>query len=115
MWLQLWRRFWGGLTLLLAAVVLGIFISQGLEIHQRTDPEKFKAFARSKGLEVTQVPDWLIGRHRAFQGFHGDDWLLTGVGLAGLSFFVWVGVRALRGRDQDKVSANNTETGFNEV
>jgi hypothetical protein len=93
-WLVPGRRFFGVITLLLAGLVLAVSISQGLEVRQRTDPDEFRRFARSQGVIIEQVPDWVIGRYRRYELFRAGEWLQTGIAVLGLSFFAWVGLQA---------------------
>ena len=91
-WLIPLRRFLRIITLLMAGVILLSFVSQGLEVRQRTNPDEFRTFARSQGIKIDEVPDWVIGRYRRFEHFHTDDWLQTGIVALGVSFFLWVGL-----------------------
>jgi hypothetical protein len=91
-----WRRFFGITSLLLVITILVIFVSQALEVRQRTDPDEFRIFARNHGLDIEEVPDWIIGRYRRFEHFLPDDWLQTGIAALGWSFFTWIGFSTLQ-------------------
>jgi hypothetical protein len=97
-WFLAFDRFFGIVSLLLAGVILVGFVSQGLEVQQRTNPEEFRTFARSQGVQIDEVPDWIIGKYRRYELFHAHKWIQTGIAALGLSFFVWVGVSALQPR-----------------
>jgi hypothetical protein len=97
-WFLAFDHFFGIVSLLLAGVILVGFVSQGLEIQQRTNPDEFRTFARSQGLQIDEVPDWVIGRYRRYELFHAHEWFQTSIAALGLSFFIWVGVSASQSR-----------------
>ena len=97
-WFLAFDRFFGIVSLLLAGVILVSFVSRSLEVQQRTTPDEFRKFAQSQGVQIDEVPDWVIGRYRRFELFHPHEWIQTGIAALGLSFFVWVGVSASQPR-----------------
>ena len=97
-WFLAFDRFFGIVSLLLAGVILVSFVSQSLEVQQRTNPDEFRNFAQSQGVQIDEVPDWVIGKYRRFELFHPHEWIQTGIAALGLSFFVWVGVSASQPR-----------------
>lgn len=107
-WLLIFQRFFGIVSLTLAVLILVGFLSQGLEVRQRTNPEEFRKFAASRGLKIDTVPDWIIGRYRRYEHFHTHDWIQTGIGGLGLAFFVWTGVSALNSRRKASTGAPPT-------
>jgi hypothetical protein len=109
-WLVPGRRLCGLVTLLSASLILAIFISQSLEIRQRTDPDEFRKFARTQGVHIEEVPDWVIGRYRRFELFQPDDWLRTGIAALGLSFFFWVGFPAVQPRRKKSRERSDPDT-----
>jgi hypothetical protein len=96
LWLLVFQRFFGIVSLVLAGLILVGFLSQGLEVRQLTSPEEFRKFAASRGLKIDTVPDWIIGKYRRYEHFDAQDWTRTGIGVLGLAFFVWTGVSALQ-------------------
>jgi hypothetical protein len=93
-WFLPWSRFLGVFTLVVAAAVLGVFLTHALETRQSTREADFKKFAASRGMIVDQVPDWILRKHRRYTVFDQSDWLQTGIGGIGLLFFSWLGIRA---------------------
>jgi hypothetical protein len=106
-WFVVFRRFCGVVSLVLVAIILLGFVSQGLEVRQRTNPDEFRKFAQSQGVKIDKVPDWIIGRYRRFEHFHADDWLRTAIGALGLSFFAWVGFFALQPKRRKSAGTND--------
>lgn len=94
-WFLVFRRFFAIVALALAGVILLGFVSQSLEVHQRTNPEEFRKFAESRGVKIDKVPDWIIGKYRRYERFYTHEWVQIGIGTLGLSFFVWVSFAAL--------------------
>ena len=106
-WFLVFGRFFGIVSLALVGIILLGFVSQGLEVRQTTNPDDFRKFAESQGLKVDKVPDWIIGRYRRFEHFHTQEWLQTGIGILGLSFFVWVSLSALQTRRRKSAGTND--------
>ena len=101
-WFLAFDRFFGLASLLLAGVILVGFVSQSLEVQQRTTPDEFRKFAQSQGVQIDEVPDWIIGKYRRYELFHAHEWIQTGIAALGLSFFVWVGVSASQPRRKER-------------
>jgi hypothetical protein len=108
LWFQAFARILGGVCLVLAGALVLVFAAQGLEVRQTTTEKDFREFARSRGMQVDQVPDWVLGRHRRFGRFHPRDWLQTGIAALGLSFFVWTGYTAVRPRRRPRRGGSNS-------
>ena len=109
-WLVPGRRLCGIVTLLAVSLILAVFITRSLEVRQRTDPDEFRKFARSQGVHIEEVPDWVIGRYRRFELFYPDDWLRTGIAGLGLSFFMWVGLAAVQPRRKKSRGRSDPDT-----
>jgi hypothetical protein len=97
-WFPALARFFGSIALILAAAILVGFVGHGLEVRQATKAEDFRSFAESQGVKVDKVPDWVLGKYRRYEHLHGQEWLQTAIAALGLSFFVWVGLGAVRPR-----------------
>jgi hypothetical protein len=95
-WFPPLARFFGIASLLLVAAILFRFAGQGLEERQRVQAEDFRTFARSQGVEIDKVPDWVIGKYRRYEHLHTQEWVQTGIAGLGLAFFAGVGLGALR-------------------
>jgi hypothetical protein len=106
LWLLVFQRFFGIVSLALAGLILVGFVSQGLEVRQRTNPEEFRKFAASRGLKIDTVPDWIIGKYRRYEHFYAHEWVQTGLGTLGLAFFVWTGISALQSRRRESPGAD---------
>jgi hypothetical protein len=98
LWLPPLSRFLGVATLMAVALVVLIFVIQGLEVRQLHSEETFRAYAASRGLQVDTIPDWALGKYRRFSTLHGGDWIAAGVAGLGLLVFTGIGLGALRGR-----------------
>jgi hypothetical protein len=107
LWFLAFDRFFGILALGLVSLIMLIFVAQALEVRQRTNPDDFRKFAQSQGIEIDTVPNWIIGRHRRFEHFQTYEWVQTGIATLGLSFFVWVGFSSLRSRRRKHSGASN--------
>jgi len=97
-WFLAFERFFGIICLTLVAAILLGFVVKGLEERQTVKEEDFRQFAQSQGLKVDKVPDWVLGKYRRFGHLHPQEWMQTGIAGLGLSFFVWVGLSAVRPR-----------------
>ena len=80
------------------AAILFCFVGQGLEVRQTMKAEDFRTFGESQGVKVDKVPDWVLGKYRRYEHLHAQEWLQTGIAALGLSFFVCVGLAAVRPR-----------------
>jgi len=107
-WFLALARFLGIISLILVAAIWFCFVGQGLEVRQTMKAEDFRTFAESQGVKVDKVPDWVLGKYRRYEHLHAQEWLQTGIAALGLSFFVWVGLRAVRPRKRQPHDSNGS-------
>jgi len=110
-WFLVLARCLGVISLALVGAILFCFAAQGLEERQTTTEEDFRRYAQSQGLKVDKVPEWVLGKHRRYEHFHAGEWVQTGIGALGLTFWGWVGFTAMRPRRRQGTGSDGSRPG----